>query len=109
MNAAVLKASAAFLGLLLSLPTLAAEVDRRAERQQERIAEGAKSGSLTPREAAGLERREGRINQEIKEDRAANGGKLTPADQAKINRQQNRTSRAIYRKKHNRIHRVIGK
>lgn len=109
MNASVLKVSAAVLGLLLSLPSAAAEVDRRASRQQERIAGGVENGSLTAGEAAGLERREARINQEIKADRAANGGTLTPAERAKINREQNRASRAIYRKKHNRIHRVIGK
>jgi len=52
MKATVLKISAAALGLLISVPTLAAEVDRRAERQQERIAEGVENGSLTPRETA---------------------------------------------------------
>ena len=109
MKVAVLKFSAAVLGLLLSLPTFAAEVDRRAQRQQERIGQGVQNGSLTPGEAAGLERREGRINQEIKADRAANGGTLTPAERAKINREQIRTSRAIYRKKHYRHHQVITK
>ncbi len=105
MKATVLKISAAALGLLISVPTLAAEVDRRAERQQERIAEGVENGSLTPRETANLERREAKINREIRRDRAANGGTLTPAERAKINREQNRVSRAIYRKKHNDVHR----
>lgn len=102
---ASLKAGAAAFGVLMSIPTLAAEVDRRAERQQERIAEGVENGSLTPNEAANLERREAKIDREIKRDRAANGGKLTPAERAKINREQNRASRAIYRKKHNDAHR----
>jgi hypothetical protein len=105
MKATVLKVSAAALGLLMSVPTLAAEVDRRAERQQERIAEGVENGSLMPRETVNLERREAKINREIKRDRAANGGTLTPAERAKINREQNRASRAIYRKKHNDVHR----
>ena len=47
-----------------------------------------------------LERKEARIENEIKRDRAANGGHLTPAERAKINRQQNRVSRQIYREKH---------
>src|SRR5258708_1194733 len=100
-----LKVGAAALGLLMSVPTLAAEVDRRAERQQDRIAEGVENGSLTPRETANLEHREAKINREIKRDRAANGGTLTPAERAKINREQNRASRAVYRKKHNDVHR----
>ncbi len=88
------------LSFTLSTPVLAAEVDRRERRQQERIAEGVESGKLTPGETARLERKEARIQNEIKRDRAANGGHLTPAERAKINRQQNRVSRQIYREKH---------
>ena len=75
-------------------------VSKRAENQQDRIAQGIKSGQLTPKETAHLEGREAAINQEIKNDRAANGGKLTPVERRQVNRQQNRTSHAIYRKKH---------
>ena len=77
------------------------EVKRRQENQQDRIAQGIKSGELTPKEASHLEGREAAINKEIKNDRAANGGKLTPAERRQVNRQENRTSAAIYRKKHN--------
>ena len=77
------------------------EVGRRQEKQQDRIAQGIKSGQLTPSEAAHLERREGAINKEVKTERAANGGTLTPAERRQVNRQENRTSKAIYRKKHN--------
>jgi hypothetical protein len=77
------------------------EVGRRQENQQDRIAQGVKSGQLTPRETAHLEGREAAINKEVKNDRAANGGHLTPAEHRQVNRQQNRTSNAIYRKKHN--------
>src|SRR5258707_9438158 len=105
MKAKVPKISAAAPGLFISVPPLAAAVDRRAKREQERIAEGVENGSLTPRETANLERREAKINREIRRDRAANGGTLTPAERAKINREQNRVSRAIYRKKHNDVHR----
>src|SRR3981081_248192 len=75
--------------LTLAVPALAAEVDRREARQQQRIAEGVENGSLTPRETRNLERRETKIHNEIKRDRAANGGHLTPAERAKINREQN--------------------
>ena len=77
------------------------EVGKRAENQQDRIAQGIKSGQLTPNETAHLEGREAAINKEVKNDRAANGGTLTPAERRQVNRQQNRTSNAIYRKKHN--------
>jgi hypothetical protein len=92
------------IALGVSLSASAAEVDRRERRQQERIADGVRSGELTPGETARLERKEARIDREIKRDRAANGGTLTPAERRKINRQQNRLSRQIYREKHDAQH-----
>jgi hypothetical protein len=80
---------------------LGGEVDSREENQQARIAQGVKSGQLTPGETAHLENREGHINREVARDRAANGGHLTAAERAKVNRQQDRTSAAIDRDKHN--------
>jgi len=77
------------------------EVGKRQENQQDRIAQGVKSGQLTAGEAARLERHEAGVNHEIARDRAANGGKLTAQERAQINRQENRNSRAIYRDKHN--------
>ena len=90
--------------LAVSLSAGAAEVDRREGRQQERIAQGVQSGQLTPQETARLERKEARIDREIKRDRAANGGTLTPAERRRINRQQTRVSRQIYREKHDAQH-----
>ena len=77
------------------------EVGQRERNQQERIAQGVKSGQLTAGETAHLEGREAHINKEVHNERAANGGKLTPAERRQVNRQEDRTSRAIYRKKHN--------
>ena len=77
------------------------EVGKRAENQQDRIAQGVKSGQLTAGEASNLERKEAGINGEVRNDRAANGGKLTPQERAQVNRQQNRVSNQIYAKKHN--------
>ena len=98
------KLLAAALAASLSVPALAAEVDRRQANQQARIADGVESGQLTPRETARLERKEAKIRREIRRDRAANGGTLTPAEKAKINREENRTSRQIYRAKHDDQH-----
>ena len=59
-------------------------IHQRKVNQQRRIANGVKSGQLTPRETAHLEHREAHINREIRHDKAANGGTLTPAAKAKI-------------------------
>jgi len=80
------------------------EVGKRAENQQDRIAQGIKSGQLTAGEAAHLENNEAKVNREVRNDRAANGGKLTPQEKAQVNRQQNKMSRQIYRDKHNGRH-----
>jgi hypothetical protein len=77
------------------------EVGQRQRNQQERIAQGVKSGQLTAGETAHLEGREASIHKEVRNDRAANGGTLTGAERRQVNRQQNRASGAIYRKKHN--------
>ena len=78
-------------------PTIAG----RKENQQDRIANGVKSGQLTAGETANLESKEAAINGETRADRAANGGKLTPAEKQQINRQQNQVSKQIYQDKHN--------
>jgi len=77
------------------------KVARRQERQQQRIAQGVKNGSLTPNETAHLEGREAHLNQEVRADRQANGGTLTPAERQQVNQQQNHISGAIYHDKHN--------
>jgi hypothetical protein len=76
-------------------------IEQRKENQQDRIANGVKSGQLTPGETANLEKKEAAINKETRADRAANGGKLTAAEKAQINKQQNQTSKQIYADKHN--------
>lgn len=80
------------------------EVGKRAENQQDRIAQGVKSGQLTAGEAAHLENNEAKVNREVRNDRAANGGKLTPQERKQVNQQQNKMSRQIYRDKHNGRH-----
>jgi hypothetical protein len=82
-------------------PQPKSEVGKRAENQQDRIAQGVKSGQLTAGETANLETKGAAINGEVKADRAANGGKLTTAEKAQVNRQQNKVSNQIYTDKHN--------
>ena len=88
----------------LSSLAMAAEVDRRENRQQERIGHGVESGQLTPGETAHLERQEQRIDNQVKAERAANGGHLTAAERRQVNREENRESRRIYAAKHNARH-----
>jgi len=77
------------------------EVGQRQENQQDRIAQGVKSGQLTAGETTKLEKQQQGINREVNGMREENGGKLSKADKALVNRQQNRASRNIYNKKHN--------
>ena len=77
------------------------EINRREQNQQNRIANGVKSGQLTPREASRLERRENRLVQNEKRDMARDGGHLTKRDQAKLNREANHISKEIAKDKHN--------
>ncbi len=77
------------------------QVNSREQNQQNRIANGIKSGAVTPKEGAKLERQQNRINNQEKKDMAAHNGHLTKANQAQLNREQNRASKNIYAKEHN--------
>jgi len=77
------------------------KIAQRKENQQDRIAQGVKSGSLTPHETANLENKESKLNKEIRTDRKANGGNLTNNEKKQINNQQNTLSKDIYKDKHN--------
>ena len=79
-------------------------INRRKENQQDRIAQGIRSGQLTAGETARLERRESGLNREERGMREVDGGKLTPQDRRVLNRQQNQLSGGIYRQKHDAQH-----
>jgi hypothetical protein len=97
----------ALIATTLSLTTAALsaqtsqEINQHKENQQDRIAQGVKSGQLTADETAHLEKQESAINREEKNMRAQDNGHLTKADKSLINKQQNQESRRIYRDKHN--------
>ena len=80
------------------------EIGKKAENQQDRIANGVNSGQLTSGEAAALETQENAINKEVAQDRKANGGHLTAQERAQVNKQQNKMSKQIYKDKHNDRH-----
>ena len=75
-------------------------IQQRKENQQKRIAQGVKSGSLTPHETARIEHQESKLNKEVRHDRRANGGNLTNKEKAQVNHQQNKLSKEIYNQKH---------
>jgi hypothetical protein len=90
------------MGALLAGTSFADDVIKdRKENQQRRIGNGVKNGSLTPGETAHLEKKEARLNKEIRTERKENGGNLTNKEKAQVNRQQNRISKDIYKDKHN--------
>jgi hypothetical protein len=102
-NVGLVAASAALaLSFVLMLPSSAeaGRIKKRGENQQDRIAQGVKSGQLTARETGRLERKESKLNHEVKDMKDLNGGTLTKKDRAVVNHQQNEISRGIYSQKH---------
>jgi len=93
--------SAAALLAFSGTPALAQNIHHRKVNQQDRIANGVKSGKLTPHETAKLERQQKSINHQEHSMRKADNGHLTAADRRQLNRRQNRASKNIYAKKHN--------
>ncbi len=76
-------------------------INARKVDQQDRIANGVKSGQLTAGETSRLEHQEAGINKEEAGMRAQDNGKLTKQDRSTLHHQQNVESRRIYRDKHN--------
>jgi hypothetical protein len=73
----------------------------RMANQDQRIANGLKSGQMTSGEAARADRTQSAIDAQTHADRAANGGKLTGQERQQINGEQNAASRQIYNENHN--------
>jgi hypothetical protein len=76
-------------------------IQTRKTDQQDRIAQGVKSGQLTAGETSRLEHQEAGINHEEKGMKAEDNGHLSKADKTLLNKQQNQESKRIYRDKHN--------
>ena len=75
------------------------QVNGRETNQQNRIANGVKSGKLTPGQTARLERGEQRLQNNEKRDMAKDNGHLTKQDQRQINHEANNMSKRIARDK----------
>ena len=90
----------AFLALSGTV-AMAQNINLRKDNQQDRIAQGVRSGQLTAGETRNLEGREASINREEHAMRRADDGRLTAGDRAALTCRQNRVSSSIYRDKHN--------
>ncbi len=78
-----------------------ATINQRKADQQQRIAQGVRSGQMTAGETSHVEHQESAINHEERNMRAQDNGHLTRSDRSTIQHQQNQESRRIYRDKHN--------
>jgi hypothetical protein len=81
-------------------PTATSRIDQRQVNQERRVEQGEKSGSLTPKEAARLDKRESKI--EADKVAAKSDGKVTKSERRKLRHEENHASRAIHRQKHDR-------
>ena len=77
----------------------AADISQRDINQQTRIRNGLQDGSLTTREAAVLERKEGRVAR--LQAQSLRDGKLSDPERARINRAEDRVSADIRNARHN--------
>jgi len=85
--------------LSLTLASLsAASIPQRERNIDHRIAQGVRSGSLTPREAVRLNAQSNAVSREIRRDRI-DGRVFTPAERRDAHQDLNRLSRQITRTK----------
>ena len=73
--------------------------DRNLRGERKRVAQGIKSGEITPREAIAIEKQARDVKQAKRA--AAADGQITLKERAKIARQDKQRDRTINRKKHN--------
>lgn len=76
-------------------------VGERAGNQQNRVANGVRSGQMTAHETRNVEGREASIHRQIANDRTANGGRLSGQERQQINQRQNNVGRSINNDRHN--------
>jgi CRISPR/Cas system-associated endoribonuclease Cas2 len=91
-----LVAALALPGLALAQPTT--RVDKRQEKQDQRIQKGVDSGQLNQKEAARLEK--GQAHVEKLEDKALEDGKMTKKEKIRIEHAQDVQSKRIARERH---------
>jgi hypothetical protein len=78
-------------------------VNNREANQQQRTANGLRSGQMTSGEAARTNANQAKVAQQVHNERVANGGALTAQQKQQANKAENKNSRQIYNEKHNRV------
>lgn len=81
-------------------PAATPGIDERQVNQQQRIDQGVKSGELTGKEAARLEK--GQDHVQTLEDKAKVDGRVTQKERERIHHAQNKQSKKVYQQKHDR-------
>jgi hypothetical protein len=76
-------------------------VNQREANQQQRIANGVRSGQMTSGEAARADQRQANIDSQVHNERTADGGRLNQQQRQQVNREQNHASKQINRENHN--------
>jgi hypothetical protein len=76
-------------------------VDNREANQQQRTAQGLRTGQETSGEAARTNANQSNLDRQVHNDRVNNGGALNQQQRQQVNRQQNQNSRQIVNEKHN--------
>jgi len=76
------------------------EVNKRVQRQRERIDEGVEDGKLTKRQAAQLRANDRAIKEQEHAEVRANGGFLTKGEKRQLNQEENANSALIHDEKH---------
>jgi hypothetical protein len=77
------------------------EVDNREANQQQRTANGLRTGQMTSGEAGRTNANQSNVAGQVHNERTANGGALTGKQKQQANREENRNSKQIYNEKHN--------
>jgi hypothetical protein len=98
MKALVLATVLVGLSTATALAQSTPGIDKREQRQYQRIVKGVKSGELNRRETNRLLAGQARVHR--MERRAKADGKVTWLERARIRTEQTRQSRRIYRQKH---------
>lgn len=97
-----LVATALLASLVAPLAAGAGEVENRLHREDARINQGVRNGSLTYGEYQRLDNAADRIQAQRNRDLRRNDGRLTAAEYRQLNREENTLSDRIYFDKHNR-------
>jgi hypothetical protein len=79
------------------------KVDNREANQQQRTANGLRSGQMTSGEAARTNYNQGKVAQQVHNERTTNGGAMNQQQRQQVNNEQNRNSKQIYNEKHNAV------